>query len=70
MKPQEIRDMNPDEIQRKIKELSANLFKLNVKLHTKQLEKTGQIRVMRKDIARLHTILKQKTGAAKEARVK
>lgn len=70
MKPQEIRDMNPDEIQRKIKEMSANLFKLNVKLHTKQLEKTGQIKILRRDIARLNTVLKQKQGAAKEAKVK
>lgn len=70
MKPQEIRDMNPDEIQRKIKEMSANLFKLNVKLHTKQLEKTGQIKVLRRDIARLNTVLKQKQDAEKEAKVK
>jgi large subunit ribosomal protein L29 len=66
MKPQEIRDLTQDEIVRKIKELKDNLFKLKVKLSTKQLEKTHQIRFIKKDIARLMTILNEKKKLAKE----
>lgn len=60
MKPQEIRDLTEEEIIRKVKELKENLFKLKVKLSTKQLEKTHQIKFIKKDIARMLTILKEK----------
>lgn len=60
MKPQEIRDMTIQEIERKIKESKENLFKLKIKLATKQLENTSQIRMLKRDIARLLTILKEK----------
>lgn len=60
MKPQEIRDLTVEEIERKLKELKENLFKLKVKLSTKQLEKTHQIKFLKKDIARMSTILKEK----------
>jgi len=61
MKAQEIRDLNPEEIERKVKESKDNLFKLKVKLSTKQLEKTAEIKKLRRDISRMHTILQQKT---------
>ncbi len=60
MKPHEIRDMTIPEIERKIKESRETLFKLNMKLSTKQIENTSQIRVIKRDIARLITILKEK----------
>ncbi len=66
MKPQEIRDLTEAEIERKIKELKENLFKLKVKLSTKQLEKTHQIKFIKKDIARLMTILNEKKAEQKQ----
>jgi large subunit ribosomal protein L29 len=60
MKAQEIRDLNVEEIDRKAKELKENLFKIRMKLSTKQVENTAQINVIKKDIARLLTIAKQK----------
>lgn len=68
MKASEIRDLNAEEIDRKVKELKENLFKIQMKLSTKQVENTSQIKVIKKDIARLLTIAKQKKavkGAAK-----
>jgi ribosomal protein L29 len=35
MKPQEARDLTPDEIERKLKDTKENLFKLRIKLATK-----------------------------------
>ena len=60
MKPQEIRDLSSEEIQRKLKEAKENLFKLEMKFTTKQIENTAQLKVIKRDIARMMTILKQK----------
>jgi large subunit ribosomal protein L29 len=68
MKAQEIRDLNVEEIDRKVRELQENLFKIKMKLSTKQVENTSQISGIKKDIARLLTIAKEKkavTGAVK-----
>jgi len=69
MKPQDIRDMTPDEIERKLKELKDNLFRMKIKLQTKQLESTSQIKTAKRDIARLNTILKEKKSDKKEEAV-
>jgi large subunit ribosomal protein L29 len=66
MKPQEARDLTADEIERKLKETKENLFKLKIKLSTKQLENTSQMKVLKHDIALLNTVLKQKKDS-KEA---
>jgi len=60
MKAQEIRDLNVEEIDRKVRELQENLFKIKMKLSTKQVENTSQISGIKKDIARLLTIAKEK----------
>ena len=60
MKPQEARDLTVDEIERKLKETKENLFKLKIKLATKQLENTSQMKGLKHDIALLITVLKQK----------
>jgi|DewCreStandDraft_4_1066084.scaffolds.fasta_scaffold02664_11 large subunit ribosomal protein L29 len=60
MKPREIRDLTVEEIERKIKENKEMLLKLNLKLSTKQMENTSQIRQIKRDIARLITVLKEK----------
>jgi large subunit ribosomal protein L29 len=65
MNPQEIRDLGAEEIERKIKELKESLFKVKVKLSTKQVENTSQSKIIKKDIARLLTILNQKKAAVK-----
>ncbi|MBN2753329.1 MAG: 50S ribosomal protein L29 [Candidatus Goldbacteria bacterium] len=66
MKPQEFRDMTSDEIERKLTEFKEQLFKLKIKLSTKQIEKTSQIKTIKQDIARALTVLKQKKSG-KEA---
>jgi large subunit ribosomal protein L29 len=66
MKPQEARDLTPDEIERKLKDTKESLFKLRIKLATKQLENTSQMKVLKHDIALLNTVLKQKKDS-KEA---
>lgn len=58
--PSEIREMTVNEIENKEKELSEDLFRLKFKLATGELEDTSKIKMTRRDIARLKTILKEK----------
>jgi len=64
MTSKEIRDLSPDEIKTKLADFRAELLQLNLKKQTGQVEKTHTIRALRKDIARLETILNQKKAKA------
>lgn len=62
MTSKEIRELAPAEIKTKLRETRAELLQLRLKKHTGQVEKPHMIRVLRKDIARLETILGSKTS--------
>ena len=57
MTAKEIRDLAPAEITTKLRETREALLQLRLRKHTGQVEKTHTIRALRKDIARLETIL-------------
>jgi len=58
MKPTEIRDLEASEIVEKLKDARAELFNLRFQLATGQLDNTGRISQVKKDIARLQTELR------------
>jgi len=60
MTSKEIRELAPAEITTKLRETREQLLQLRLKKHTGQVEKPHTIRVLRKDIARLETILTEK----------
>ena len=60
MTTKEIRDLAPAEITTKLRDTRAELLQLRLRKHTGQVEKPHTIRVLRKDIARLETILTEK----------
>ncbi len=60
MKANEIRELTTAEIQEKVKSLKEELFNLRFQLATGQLENTARIREVRKTIARLKTIERQR----------
>lgn len=64
MTSKEIRDLAPAEIETKLREAREQLLQLRLRKQTGQVEKTHEIRVLRKDIARLETVLNQKKAAA------
>ena len=64
MTSKEIRDLAPAEIKTKLSDIRAELLQLRLKKNTGQVEKTHTIRALRKDIARLETILNQKKAQA------
>ncbi len=57
MKPKEIRDFNQDELLTQLKNLKEELFRLRFQHATSQLENPMRIRQVKKDIARVHTIM-------------
>ena len=67
MTSKEIRDLSPDEIITKLREVREELLQLRLRKQTGQVEKTDKLRTLRKDIARLLTIQNQKKRSAPQA---
>jgi len=60
MKPLELRNLSGDELLQKEKVLLAELSKLNIQRYTGSVEKPHKFALIKKDIARIKTILNQK----------
>ena len=60
MKTEEIRDLGDAEIEDKIRQFQEELFRLRFRAATQQLEDPALIRKLRRDIARMKTILRQR----------
>ena len=60
MKAAELRDLSDEERRGKLRELQEELFNLRFQLATGQIENVGRIRTVRRDIARLKTIQRQR----------
>ncbi|MCI5996763.1 MAG: 50S ribosomal protein L29 [Peptoniphilaceae bacterium] len=68
MKSKEIRQMNDSDLQAKLKDLKVELFNLRFQLATGQLENPMRIGGIKKDIARVMTIIRERElNAGKEA---
>jgi large subunit ribosomal protein L29 len=63
VKPSELRNMKPGEIETKLTDAREELMKLRFQQVTGQLTDTSHMRVLRRDIARMQTILKQQAQA-------
>ena len=59
MKANEIRKMSPAELDAKLMELKKNLFMLRMQHATNQLDNPLQIAAVKKDIARIKTIIRE-----------
>jgi large subunit ribosomal protein L29 len=67
MTSKEIRELAPAEISTKLRDTRGQLLQLRLRKQTGQVEKTHELRALRKDIARLETILNQKKAQAPKA---
>jgi len=68
MKPAQIRELSLDEMQARISELEEERFRLRFRSATEALNDPLRLRVIRRDVARLKTILKEqqtKAGAVR-----
>ena len=60
MKIQDIRDLSTQELEDKIKDLKEELFNLRFQNATNQLDNPMRIASVKKDIAKVKTVLKEK----------
>ena len=65
MKTSEIRKMSKVDINKKITEIKTELFDLRMKQATGNLDKPHRINALRKDVARLKTVLNELDGSEK-----
>ncbi len=66
MKANELRDLTTAEIEQKVKSLKEELFNLRFQLATGQLENTARIREVRKAIARMKTVVREREISVKQ----
>ncbi len=67
MKASELRELSAEELQAKLKDLKQELFNLRFQLAVNQLENPMRISAVKKDIARISTILRQRELTSSEA---
>ena len=60
MKAIEMRDMDTDSLEAKVRELDDQVFRMRIQKSMGQLEAPGKIRNVRRELARLKTVLKEK----------
>lgn len=60
MKIEEVRKLSTEEITKKIKEYKEELFNLRFSQATGNLEKPSRIRELRKEVARMKTIIRER----------
>jgi large subunit ribosomal protein L29 len=64
MKASELRGKSPDELTQELQSLLRAQFNLRMQKATQQLSNTSQLRKVRRDIARVRTLLNQKAQAS------
>jgi large subunit ribosomal protein L29 len=65
MKASEYRELSWDELEAKSRDLRGEAFNVRIKRSTGQLENTARLKQLRRDIARVETILREKREATK-----
>jgi large subunit ribosomal protein L29 len=62
MKPSELREKSGDELQKELEALLRAQFGLRMQLATQQLSNTSQMKKVKRDIARVRTIMREKAA--------
>ena len=65
MKASEIRKLSAEELTAKLGDLKKDLFNLRLQLATNQLDNTNKITEVKRDIARVNTVIREKQLADK-----
>ena len=63
MKTKELKNLNVEELTKKLNELKKDLFMLRMQHATNQLDNPVKIAAVKKDIARIKTIIREKETA-------
>lgn len=65
MNAKELRELSMEELHAKSRDLRGEFFNAQVKRSTGQLENTAKLKMLRRDIARVETVLREKREATK-----
>jgi large subunit ribosomal protein L29 len=68
MKVTEVRDLTIDELQQRAKDMDDQLFRLRIQKSMGQLEAAYKLKGLRRDLARVRTVLREKETAQAPAR--
>ena len=68
MKVTEVRDLGVDELRQREKDLDDQLFRLHIQKSMGQLEAANKVKALRRDLARVKTVLREKETAAAAGR--
>ncbi|MDR2018983.1 MAG: 50S ribosomal protein L29 [Syntrophobacterales bacterium] len=60
MRAKDLKELTKEELIKRKKDLKEEMFNLRFQLSTGQLENTARMGILKKDVARLETILRQK----------
>jgi large subunit ribosomal protein L29 len=63
MKVAEVRDLQVDELRQREKDLDDQLFRLRIQKSMGQLEAAHKLKALRRDLARVKTVLREKETA-------
>ena len=63
MKGEELRDLSDDDLRARVNELKESLFRMRFKLSLGNTDVVKQLRVSRKDLARVKTLLRERGSA-------
>ena len=64
MKPNELREMSVEDLTNRLGELTEEQFRLRFRSATESIENPMRFRAIRRDIARIKTVLRQRAGQA------
>lgn len=64
MKGRELRELTREELLKKKKDAKEELFNLRFQHSTGQLENTARLKLLKRDVARIETVLQEKTSKA------
>ena len=62
MRANELRQKNEDDLRKELESLLRAQFSLRMQQATQQLTNTSQMRKVRRDIARVHTVMREKAA--------
>ncbi len=64
MKPTELREKSTDDLETQLRELTEERFRLRFRSATESIENPMRFRAIRRDIARIQTVLRERAGQA------
>ena len=68
MKAKDLKELTKEELLKKRRDLKEEMFNLRFQHSTGQLENTARMKILRKDVARLDTVLRQQEIQAQATR--